>query len=68
MVNYAAYTRSVEGQILGIGYVVFDSKLQLSHYPHAQPLVGQPERNVFWDNPSGLSIDVTPYERESTFL
>jgi hypothetical protein len=65
MANYIAYKRSSGGEIHRIGYVVFDSKSSLSQYTHAPSLLGHPERNIFWDNSSGPSVGVTPYEPES---
>jgi hypothetical protein len=62
-IPYAIYSRDSSGILTRTGQVEhFEATDRAAYYPHPEPLLGWPERRVYWRDASGQSVGIAPTE------
>jgi hypothetical protein len=61
--QYAIYRRDSSGILTRTGQTEhYDDTDRAAYYPHAEALMGWPERRVYWRDASGQSVGIAPTE------
>ena len=62
--RYVTYTRPEDGIVSRThGRVVMTGRERSEQYPHAERLVGWPERSVYWTRSTGPALGLAPLPR-----